>query len=406
VADYVQDQIDRLADALQRSVVLDDPAVRLVCASRHFGDEDKVRVRAVLQREADARAVGHVLAHGVTSWKSAGVIPPNPDIGMRSRVCTPVRWRDELLGLLMVMDAEGTLTEAELRQVNETAAALAVFLATDTPAQEVSDDELITRDLLAVDSAVRRGALAALPAGTDDRFAHVTALALTVSNADRARRPHREAALRAALSRFAGVEPYPIRIAVEDDTAWVLLGTSEPMPSTASRRRAERLAGIVDDLAAGRFSCTIGAGRAVVGLELAHQSAEQARVAADAAGRVFADRILLWDDLGVYAPLMQIPSDLLSTAILPAEILRVQEIDKDGHLLRTIAAFLDHAGSGPDAARALHVHRTTLYYRLQRVKEQTGLDLADGRTRLALHVGLAVLRLIDSGFDSRCKNTS
>ena len=41
------------------------------------------------------------------------------------------------------------------------------------------------------------------------------------------------------------------------------------------------------------------------------------------------------------------------------------------------------------------MHRTTLYYQLERVAELTGLDLTDGPTRLALHAGLLALDLLD-----------
>ncbi|GAA0241143.1 helix-turn-helix domain-containing protein [Cryptosporangium japonicum] len=59
-------------------------------------------------------------------------------------------------------------------------------------------------------------------------------------------------------------------------------------------------------------------------------------------------------------------------------------------------AFLDAAGNGPLAAAALHVHRTSLYYRLGRVHDLTGLDLADGATRLALHLGFAMLDVLEA----------
>lgn len=40
------------------------------------------------------------------------------------------------------------------------------------------------------------------------------------------------------------------------------------------------------------------------------------------------------------------------------------------------------------AAEELHVHRTTLYYRLDRIKELTGADLRDGATRTDLQLAL------------------
>ncbi len=108
--EQLQQAVDALAESLHRSVAIDDSSIRLVVSSRHFDDADDVRVRALLQRQGGDQALGHVLAQGVTHWTTAGVIPPLPEIGMKARVCVPIRWRAELLGLLMVMDADSTLT--------------------------------------------------------------------------------------------------------------------------------------------------------------------------------------------------------------------------------------------------------------------------------------------------------
>jgi hypothetical protein len=51
-SDELQLMVDELAEEIGRSVVVNDPVVRLICSSRHFGDEDGLRIRAVLQRDA------------------------------------------------------------------------------------------------------------------------------------------------------------------------------------------------------------------------------------------------------------------------------------------------------------------------------------------------------------------
>jgi DNA-binding PucR family transcriptional regulator len=90
--------------------------------------------------------------------------------------------------------------------------------------------------------------------------------------------------------------------------------------------------------------------------------------------------------------LLRIPG--LDETALPAELRRLAQVDPGGQLTRTVRAYLDHGGNGPAAAEVLHIHRTTLYYRLGRVRDLTGLDLDDGRTRLALHLGLALTDVI------------
>jgi DNA-binding PucR family transcriptional regulator len=63
-------------------------------------------------------------------------------------------------------------------------------------------------------------------------------------------------------------------------------------------------------------------------------------------------------------------------------------------LVRTLEAYLRHAGSAPAAADELHIHRTTLHYRLDRIRAITGSEPDDGETRLLLHLGLGVARLL------------
>ncbi len=62
-------------------------------------------------------------------------------------------------------------------------------------------------------------------------------------------------------------------------------------------------------------------------------------------------------------------------------------------LARTAETYLDHAGQAGRTASALGVHRQTLYYRLSRVEQLTGLDLDDGEDRLLLHMALKAARL-------------
>jgi len=67
-------------------------------------------------------------------------------------------------------------------------------------------------------------------------------------------------------------------------------------------------------------------------------------------------------------------------------------------LLATAAAVLTYPRNS-EAARALHVHRHTLDYRMRRFREHTGLDLAEPATRFRCELGLFLLGLFP--FESR-----
>jgi DNA-binding PucR family transcriptional regulator len=62
--------------------------------------------------------------------------------------------------------------------------------------------------------------------------------------------------------------------------------------------------------------------------------------------------------------------------------LRVHDAEHGGDLAVTLLAYLDALGDVRAAATGLHVHPNTLRYRLRRIAEVTGLDLADPLVRL------------------------
>jgi sugar diacid utilization regulator len=64
-------------------------------------------------------------------------------------------------------------------------------------------------------------------------------------------------------------------------------------------------------------------------------------------------------------------------------------------LVETLAEYLDHGGNYDLTAEALLIHRSTLRYRLRRIRELTGLDLTDVEIRLNLHVATRAWRILD-----------
>ena len=59
-----------------------------------------------------------------------------------------------------------------------------------------------------------------------------------------------------------------------------------------------------------------------------------------------------------------------------------------GALMTTARVILDLGGDIAAAAKALRVHRTTLYYRIDRISELTGVDLRTGPARIDLQLAL------------------
>ena len=395
VGNEIQMAVDQLAELLQRSVVINDPGVRMLYSSVHFGDEDQVRVQAILKRDAGTKAIGHVLAQGVSTWTTAGVIPANDEIGMKARVCVPIRWHGELLGLMIVMDLNESLTTSELSSINQTAKNIAAAMAIE--AQQDSEyrvQEQWVRDLLGSDPALRRRAYSELAAShaASGRFEDVSVVEFGVQGiSDSATQSHADAALRTVLTIGSQQGRVAELHAVTSGTGLLLLGNFNG--TTLMHRHVQKMLDQLKDLSSNRFGCVAGIGPSVPGLDQAYKSAKKAHLAREAAAIALDKQLVAWANLGPYASLLRIPEEERTEESLPDEVQRLLAVDSAGDLTDTLRLYLDHAGNGAAASEALHIHRTTLYYRLARITELTGLDLTDGRTRLTMHLGLTLLDL-------------
>jgi DNA-binding PucR family transcriptional regulator len=69
--------------------------------------------------------------------------------------------------------------------------------------------------------------------------------------------------------------------------------------------------------------------------------------------------------------------------------------EQQADLFNTLEAYLDAGGNGVATAEALHIHRSTLNYRLERIEEVCACDLSDPATRINLQVALKLLRLFE-----------
>src|SRR5699024_3773535 len=392
----IQETVDALAERLQRSVVINDSDVRMQFASKHYGDEDDVRVRAILQRDAGAKAIGHILAQGVSTWTTAGIIPANDELGMQARVCVPIRWQGSMFGQLIVMDGNGTLTTTELTLINECARDVAAAMAAhERERTGTGIPEQTILDLIGDAPVLRRGALAeisAMPGGSS--FEHIVAVELGVpGHLSMMDESHAETALRSVLNIAFRPRHVAVASAVDAGIGVLLLGSSTPFDESAIETHVQVLLSQFGDMASGRFECVAGVSSSFVGLEEAHRAAHQAHLARRAAGIVVQGPIARWKELGPYSVLLRIPAAELNHDALPDELQRLMAVDSGGDLVATLRVYLDSACNGPATAEVLHIHRTTLYYRLNRISELTGLDLADGTTRLSLHLGLTMLDL-------------
>ncbi|MGI8691584.1 MAG: PucR family transcriptional regulator [Geodermatophilaceae bacterium] len=111
-----------------------------------------------------------------------------------------------------------------------------------------------------------------------------------------------------------------------------------------------------------------------------------AHAAGDSVGD--SDRATVYADLGVFRMFASLPDleDVEDYATRWLRPLVGYDATKGTELVRTLTTYLDHGGRYEATAQALSIHRSTLKYRLQRIRELSGYDLNDPETHFNLQL--------------------
>jgi len=129
-----------------------------------------------------------------------------------------------------------------------------------------------------------------------------------------------------------------------------------------------------------------------------HRAASEALLAANVAEGDAERPVLAFEETGAYRLLLSAmsedPGELQRFYAETVEPLVAYDEQYETDLLQTVEAFLDADGNVAGTAQRLFTHRHTIRYRLERVRELTGLDVGstDGREKLSL--GLKAMRVL------------
>ena len=139
----------------------------------------------------------------------------------------------------------------------------------------------------------------------------------------------------------------------------------------------------------------VGVSGIVQGASCVKQAYEQCRDLMSITGRIEPNsRVVYFEDLGYLHTLYH--AGIISLQGNPyVPLLRRLLEEKQADLFRTLEAYLDAGGNGVGTAEALHIHRSTLNYRLQRIFHITDMNLQDPVTRMNLQVALKLMRLFE-----------
>ncbi len=128
------------------------------------------------------------------------------------------------------------------------------------------------------------------------------------------------------------------------------------------------------------------------------RAASEALLAANVAEGAAEAAPLAFEQTGAYRLLLSAmsenPSELQRFFAETVEPLVAYDEQYETDLVRTLETFLEADGNVAGTAQRLFTHRHTIYYRLERVRELSGLDVSssDGREKLSL--GLKAMRVL------------
>ncbi|RZB16777.1 PucR family transcriptional regulator [Streptomyces sp. F001] len=380
-SDY-QELVDEISELLGAPATLENRDFELIAFGAYDSEGDldasaldPVRARSILTRRSTAAVRTWFEGFGITRATGPVRIPPTPEAGVyRGRICLPVRHRGVVLGYVWLLDSEPGPTDAQLAAAMEVTGRIGALLADE--AQAGADLTREFRTALTTERGWQRDmAVAALRTALGPRGEGLHALVCVApwpsadpDHAPSARAvPHTTALCTVPWGTTGQSLAVLVRLRSTDVRSPALTAASRLLREGARAGVGEPLTGLAE-------------------LGTAWQQASAAARAALAEPRL--GPVAEWSGIGPYRVLTTLPPDAAhDPAVAPLLAPAHRE------LARTAEVFLDRAGQAGRTAAELGVHRQTLYYRLSRVEQLTGLDLDDGEDRLLLHMALKGARL-------------
>jgi DNA-binding PucR family transcriptional regulator len=172
------------------------------------------------------------------------------------------------------------------------------------------------------------------------------------------------------------------------------------VPGGEEATAARAAEAIIGEMEAGLAGYTFALGRSRVTGDPAElpRAASEALLAANVAQGSSDGPALAFEQTGAYRLLLSAmsenPSELQRFYAETVEPLVAYDEQYETDLLLTLETFLEADGNVAGTAQRLFTHRHTIYYRLERVRELSGLDVSssDGREKLSL--GLKSMRVL------------
>ncbi|MFJ4057646.1 PucR family transcriptional regulator [Streptomyces albogriseolus] len=305
-------------------------------------------------------------------------------VRVKDRLIALARPRGDVLGVLAIEDPEATANEHTM-------------FALDHAQRLLAQELLHMRELTEVELRLRRQLIDDLLEGTDETSAYARAEALGHD----LQRTH-----------YVVVVHWPGNAADDSFTRAVEHATATTAARPLIARRGDRVVLLTEarpdhDAVHAALAHELGRPDGAIGVSTRCDSPDGVPRCYQEALRALEVRqnsrqrsgTTFFDDLGLYR-ILGPGNDLRELEGFVREWLGQlldYDAEHDTELVETLSHYFDCGGNYDEAAAALTVHRSTLRYRLQRIREISDHDLADVDTRLNLQVATRVWKIILDG---------
>lgn len=396
--------VDALARALETPVAVEDQFLHLLAR----GPREEPGDAAATPLEAHGWTPRSVLDdaemrrffNAVRESRRPVALPAHPTLGLdHPRIVAPVIVSGDHLGFLSVEERDRVLEDPDLLAVGHAATIIALEMMKQRTRAEVERrlrgellEELVGGEFDDPDAVRRRASYLGYNLGS----AHALLLLVANDGAEANATPQKPRhgddrdPLVKAIEHLAGQRSSSHMVWSRMDGTFVAVPLCTGTLVEA-REIAESLLRDVRRSLASRL--LVGIGRICLAPEDYAMSATEARrVIALARSLRVDERVVAYEDMGVYRLLADLPrpSDALRFADELLAPLETYDRHHGGNLLETLEAFLAANGVLQRASGALSIHVNTLSYRLQRIRELTGVDLNDSDVRLGLHLAVKI----------------
>lgn len=369
----LQEIVDELARTLGRSVVVNDLDYAPLAASEQEDDVDEMRTRALLKRRTPDEVRAYLEELRIRQIRQPTSVPLAP-FGGQERLAIPIRSGEQIIALMWLITGDKPPLRSSDHAAIDAACDLIRVVIEQDAAGAASDVDTVAGRLLSGDDATARSAFrTAVDRRLFEGGPRTTVVAVRVEDSmgeiDQRTLARRLGTIRSPRVLTIGGGPGPLMLVVRTADADAVAAVITQELSSSGARSASIGTAVLEPT---EGDLRPAADRAVIAARIVSR-VPSLRGRADIA------------DLGVWALIDSVTADLDAIRVFSPAAHALCTSDEQTQW-QTVETYLDVGGNVRIACEQLHIHRTTLYYRLDNLPQIVKDALDDGCRRTALHL--------------------